>query len=117
MKTLLIITALTASIATFACTGKCDNAQRALETLDLTPAQKTQITTIRNETRAEHHKLMDQLDDLHLKSKDRVLAVLTPEQKKAFLQQPNTNQKEQQTPLTQKIDTKRYPFIPCTCGW
>ena len=89
MKKTLLFGLLLASAAAFAHPGSNygpGNDMRMLfGTLDLTAKQQEQLNTIRKEARNERRKLTDQLDDLRDKTRQRVMAVLTDEQKKTLL--------------------------------
>jgi len=85
MKRTLMIGLLLASVSAFAFPGPRDDMRVLYDTLDLTKAQKVQLKTIRKETRDARLKLMDQMDDLREQSQERVMAVLTDEQRKTLL--------------------------------
>jgi len=87
MKRTLILGLLLASVSAYAFMEPRGDMRMLFETLELTPAQKAQLKTIRKEARDERIKLTDQLDDLRDKTQERILAVLTDEQKKAYLSQ------------------------------
>ncbi|UFS63071.1 Spy/CpxP family protein refolding chaperone [Sulfurimonas sp. HSL-3221] len=85
MKRTLLIGALLAAAGTSAFAGPHGGDRMLFNSLDLTTAQKQQLKTIRKEARDERFKLRDQMDDLRDKTNDRILAVLTEDQKKAYI--------------------------------
>jgi len=85
MKRTLLLGLLLASVSAFAYAGPHGDKRMLFDGLNLTAAQKQQLKTIRKEARDERIKLRDQMDDLREKADERVMAVLTDEQKKAYL--------------------------------
>lgn len=85
MKRTLLLGLLLTSVSAFAFMGgPRDDMRMLFESLDLSASQKTQLRTIRNEARDERRALMDKLEALRDKTDERVLAVLTDEQKKLY---------------------------------
>ena len=86
MKRTVMIGLLLISVSALAFPGPGprDDMRMALEGLNLTSKQKAELKTIRKEARDERIKLMDQMDDLRDKTDERVMAVLTDEQKKTL---------------------------------
>lgn len=81
-KVILIIALAGLSVSAFAMKGGPHDDMRMLyETLDLTKEQKTELTAIRKETRDARIKLMDQMEAVNTKSRERVMAVLTEAQR------------------------------------
>ncbi len=92
MKKTLIIGMLLASAAAFAYPGqdhgpRDDMPPMLFDTLNLTTKQQEQLHAIRKEARDERMKLMDKLDDLRFNTRQKVMAVLTDEQKKTLQEQ------------------------------
>jgi len=85
MKRTVIIGMLLTSVSAFAFSGHCGAQNLMLDELNLTSAQQKQLKTIRKESGGEWIKLMDQMDALGDSTRERVLAVLTDEQKTKFL--------------------------------
>ena len=85
MKRTIIIGMLLASASAYAFSGHHGPRGMLFDELNLTPAQEKQLKTIRKESRDEHIKLMDQMDDLRESTRKRMLSVLTEEQKKEFM--------------------------------
>jgi len=84
MKKTLLIGLLLASASAFAFAGPHGDMRMIYDSLDLTAKQQEQLHAIRKEARDERMKLKDQLDDLRFKTRQRVMALLTDEQKKTL---------------------------------
>lgn len=87
MKKTLAVGLLVASVAAIAHPGPRDDTRMLFDTLNLTAKQQEQLHTIRKEARDERMKLMDKLDDLRFNTRQKVMAVLTDEQKKTLQEQ------------------------------
>ena len=98
MKKTLLITLLAASAATFAFASPHSDMRMLFDSLNLTSKQKEQLKTIRKEARTERLKLMDQLEDLRDKTDEKVLAVLTDEQKKTYLAKRSERMEQRKPP-------------------
>lgn len=85
MKRTLILGLLLTSVAAFAYGPHGGEMRFAFDELNLTAKQKEQLKTIRREARTERIKLTDKLDDLRDQTEERMMAVLTDEQKKSLL--------------------------------
>lgn len=85
MKKSVIIGMLIASVSAFAYMGSHGDRFMLFEELNLTPAQEKQIKTIRKESRAERFKLMDQMDDLRIDTRKRIMSVLDDKQKEKYI--------------------------------
>ena len=106
MKRTLTLGLLLASVSAFAY-GPHGDMRMLYDSLNLTAAQKQQLKTIRKEARDERIKLTDQMDDLRDKTNDRILAVLTDEQKKAYIAARNDRLKKH---MDQRCDHDKMPM-------
>lgn len=107
-KTALILALIGLSVSAFAyMDGPRDDMRMNFDTLNLTAKQKQQLKTIRKEARDERIKLMDQMDDLRDKTEERVMAVLTDEQKKTLQAERTERMKQRKAP--QDCDRDRMP--------
>lgn len=106
MKRIVTLTLLLASASAFAQEPHGRQMRMLFEDLDLTSAQKTQLKTIRKETRNERIKLTDQLEDLREKTDERVMAVLTEAQKKQFIEARKAMHKER---ICMRCDRDKMP--------
>lgn len=89
MKRSIIIGLLLTSVSAFACMGggmSKDHQMGMLQELNLSDEQKSKIRTIRQESREEKFKLMDQMEELQDKTRSRIMAVLNTEQKAKFIE-------------------------------
>ncbi|MHC3993753.1 Spy/CpxP family protein refolding chaperone [Thiomicrolovo sp. ZZH C-3] len=107
MKRTLLIGALLTAAGTSAFAGPHGDSRMLLNSLDLTTAQKQQLKTIRKEARNERFKLMDQMDDLRDKTNDRILAVLTDDQKKAYIAARSDRMKQR---MDKRCDRDKMPM-------
>lgn len=98
MKRTVMIGLLLVSVSALAFPGPRDDMRMMFEGLNLTSKQKAELKTIRKEARDERIKLMDQMDDLRDKTDERVMAVLTDEQKKALQAKRAERMKQRKSP-------------------
>jgi Spy/CpxP family protein refolding chaperone len=84
MKRTLLIGLLLTSVSAFAFMGHPGPTPMILDELDLTPAQAKEIKAIQKASRNEHIKISDQMDDLRDATRQKMLSVLTDEQKTKF---------------------------------
>ena len=107
-KTVMIgLLLISVSALAFPGPGPRDDMRMMFEGLNLTTKQKAALKTIRKEARDERIKLMDQMDDLRDKTEERVMAVLTDEQKKALQTKRAEMMKQRKT--QQGCDRDRMP--------
>ena len=85
--TAMVVVMLAASPAAFA-KGKEHDPQKHLDSLtkklELTDQQRSQVEQITNDYRSRMESLRSQMDALHKEKREKISAVLTPEQREKF---------------------------------
>lgn len=81
MKRIAGMIMIVASVSAFAYMGPRTPMQPMWEALELTPAQRSELATIRKESRDERLKLRDAMQELRAKSYEKMMAVLDEKQR------------------------------------
>ncbi len=84
MKRTLVIGLFLTSVSAFAFMGHPGPDRIMFDEINLTPAQEKEIKTIRKESRSEHIRLMDQMEELRDQTRKKMLSVLNDEQKAKY---------------------------------